>query len=181
VTFHLVCHDCPELEELHEDGAEAHEEALEHVDEHPDHKASFAQVDGSNADRLMTDGGQPSDDELTEETPCDIISVTTPAYAHGRIQTEFFYGEVDQETDTLFSVEVHQDGPNIALSAGTSSLEEEKDLHTYHALSPGKARRIGNALLEAADQAAKQNQPTEQPDSTQEDDESASFLRRLMD
>jgi len=124
------------------------------------------------------DGGnlQKTDDEHTEEAPSDIVSVTTPEYAHGEIQTEWFTGEVDDRSGVRFSVEVHQDGPDIALSAGTASAEQEKRLYTYHALSPAKAERVGKALLEAADMA----KAVDRAEREEQEEASDSLLQRLM-
>jgi len=125
----------------------------------------------------LADGGEErSDDERTEEAPSDIVSVTTPEYAHGEIQTEWFTGEVDDRSGVRFSVEVHQDGPDIALSAGTASAEQERRLYTYHALSPAKAERVGKALLEAADMA----KAVDRAELDEQEEASDSLLRRLM-
>ncbi len=132
-------------------------------------------------DAAVADGGpqQKTDDDHTEDALSDIVSVTTPEYAHGEIQTEWFTGEVDDRSDVRFSLEVHQDGPDIALSAGTASAEQEKRLYTYHALSPAKAERVGKALLEAADmaKAARRTEPEQQ---NEEDDSADTLLQRLM-
>lgn len=44
MTFHLVCRDCTDLEDLYDDGGEAFDDARDHVDEHPDHTATFGEV-----------------------------------------------------------------------------------------------------------------------------------------
>ena len=44
MTFHVVCRDCDDLEDVCQDGDEAHEAAIEHVDEFPDHTATYKEV-----------------------------------------------------------------------------------------------------------------------------------------
>ena len=44
MTIHIVCRHCSDLEDLVDDRIEAFDEALDHVAENPEHKASFAEV-----------------------------------------------------------------------------------------------------------------------------------------
>lgn len=44
MTFHVLCRDCTDLEEVCEDGGEAHDLATDHVAEHEDHTATFKEV-----------------------------------------------------------------------------------------------------------------------------------------
>lgn len=44
MTYRTVCRSCDELDEDCEDGGEAHDVAVDHVEAHPDHTAGYRRV-----------------------------------------------------------------------------------------------------------------------------------------
>lgn len=89
-----------------------------------------------------------------DETPTDILNIVTTEYNAARIESELIKGVIysSDDTDHDFGIQVHQDGPDIALSAGTT-YPDEPALYTYHGLSIEQAREVADALNEAADNA----------------------------
>ena len=100
----------------------------------------------------MTDA--KSGDET--QRPGDIQSLHTTEYTAAVIKSNLFHGDIfddDWSDDLEFGIQVHQDGRDIALSAGSLWTPEETnaDLHTYHGLTVEQARDLATSLEEAAD------------------------------
>lgn len=109
------------------------------------------------------------------DRPNDIISITTSAYGAAEIRSNLFRGEMTAHLneDVEMGIQVHQDGSDIGISAGTTwECEDDKSLHTYHGITADQAREIAAALEQAADLAeAKAEQEPAEPES---------FIRRLI-
>lgn len=108
------------------------------------------------------------------DTPSDVLSVTTTDYNAARIESEFLAADIETTGELgAFGIQVHQDGGDVALSAGTIGNEEPPKLYSYQALTPSQAREIAEALCEAAERA--ESAPTGSDATSSE-----SFLRRLL-
>lgn len=129
----------------------------------------------------MTEPYRRSDDEDDEDAdvPKDIFSITPTDYATARVQSgSFLYGMVDEsDTEFDFGIQLHQDGQNLGLAAGTTYHDEEETgekLYVYCALTPEQALDIADALEDAAKEAIEIRERTEtEPDSR-------SLIERLM-
>jgi len=89
---------------------------------------------------------------MTEDTPTDILDITTTEYNRARIESELLTGIIGREDDVEMGIQVHQDGPDIALSAGTT-YPDEPALYSYHGLTIEQAREVADALNAAAERA----------------------------
>jgi hypothetical protein len=111
----------------------------------------------------------------------DVVEVTPSGYNSVELDSQLLNASIVDGDDLDFGVTVHQDGPDIALSAGTVRERDRDDdrphIHSYHALSNEQAREIADALHAAADEAER---IAEQADEDQTHGESSGFLRRLM-
>jgi hypothetical protein len=109
-----------------------------------------------------------------DDTPSDILNITTTEYNAARIESELIKGVIYGSDDDKheFGIQVHQDGRDIAMSAGTT-YPDEPALHTYHGLSIEEAREIAASLNEAADRA-------EDVKAQNEQSEGKSLLERLI-
>lgn len=110
---------------------------------------------------------------MTDDTPSDILNIITTEYNAARIESELFKGTIySREHDHEFGIQIHQDGRDIALSAGTT-YPDEPALQTYHGLSIDEAREIAASLNEAVDRA-------EEIEARNEQEQSESLLERLL-
>ncbi|WP_435359315.1 hypothetical protein [Haloarchaeobius sp. DFWS5] len=114
--------------------------------------------------------------DSTDDRPVDILSITPSGYNRALIECDLFRGVLDAyRGDIEAGIEIHQDGPDIGLSAGTTYSEtEQPSLYSYHGLTPEQAREIASALEEAAEKAEAAEQP---PDRTEP---GKSLIRRLL-
>ena len=120
-----------------------------------------------------------SDSSEDDERPANILSVTPDDYRTILVKSNLFMGRIDahRNDDVEFGIEVHQDGPDIALSAGTTwtAGEDDPEVYSYQALTVEQAREIAAALEEAADNA---EEAATGADAVEREPES--FLRRLL-
>jgi len=108
----------------------------------------------------------------------DILRVVTDDYTSHRIETPLLASRnVYDDVNAEFGISVHTDGPDIALSAGTTDEDGDNQLYTYHQLDVEKTRALAEALTKAADMAEKNQRRIRQRDSG---DDGKSFVRRLM-
>lgn len=99
----------------------------------------------------MTDSATPRDGN-EQSLPTDIVSITTSEYSRGIIRTGLIEGEISpmESSNVEFGVQVHQDGPEIAFSAGTIwTPEDTAEIKTYQSLTREQARQIRDGLDEA--------------------------------
>lgn len=123
----------------------------------------------------MTDDENLSADDLSSE----VTLVTVTEYANARVETPYFVGDMYDRPPQAFGVSVHNDGPYIALGAGTLNEEDDDQLYVYQSLTPAQAREIGHALVESAEQA--DERLNESPDdAVTSGEETESFIRRLL-
>lgn len=120
-----------------------------------------------NAERSSDDGS---------DTPADILSMTATEHNIGRIDSGYIRGRWhDQDVDAEFGVQIHQDGPGIALSTGTLwSPDDSPNLDVYQGLTVEQAAEIRDALDEAI-----QNAEASQED-TVEESKLERFVKKLL-
>lgn len=91
-----------------------------------------------------------------DETPTDLFSVH-PTYGAATIRAGIFSGSYSVRYDEPaeeFGLQVHKDGSDLAISAGTTySSDDDNELYTYHGLTIEDARALADALNEAAEAA----------------------------
>jgi len=106
----------------------------------------------------------------------DVKRLEVTDHCHITLKSELLHTELSAVHDDLETgLTVHRDGEQLAISAGT--LEgATPDFHTYHGLSVEQARALGEALLDAADDA---EAALEAADSI--DEPESSLLRRLIE
>lgn len=130
----------------------------------------------------MTDQGT-TDQQRAEKMAGDIFSVTTSDFNGATINSNLFSADLitSQNEELDFGIIVHQDGPELALSAGTVKdwdfSTDGPHIHTYHSLNIEQARAIASALDEAADEAER---ILEEAEEDEQSDGSQSFIRRLI-
>lgn len=121
-----------------------------------------------------------SDEDAEIEIPGDILSITPAEGGTAKIQSgSFLGGMVDTwgDNDAEFGVQIHQDGQDIALAAGTTYPNEQETgekLYVYCGITAEQALEVSDALEHAAKKAFAARERTEsEPDSR-------SLLDRLM-
>lgn len=117
-------------------------------------------------------------DDETDHPP-ELCSVETSDYTCVNIDTNLFGAELfdsDFKEGTKFGIEIHQDGPYLAVSAGTISTAETEDrkLYTHHTVSPDQARALADSLEIAADRAEAAEEAAKERHSQK------SFLQKLL-
>jgi len=113
---------------------------------------------------------------MSDDIPSDIVSITPSMYNFVNIQSELFSGEIGSRLndDLDVGIDVHHDGPDIGIAAGTNWNGGEMALESYHGLTVEQAREIADALNEAADAAEEaQSENGAKP-------EPQTFLQRIM-
>lgn len=114
----------------------------------------------------------------TDDKPVDIVSITSDDRSAANIKSNLLQARLGSrsEQDIEFGIEIHQDGPDIALSAGTTwTPDDGPELYTYHGLTTEQAREIASGLMQAAEKAeeAHRSHSAEEP-------EREGLLERLM-
>ena len=106
----------------------------------------------------------------------DVMRTIDQGYTAGQIKAGPLTGHYVLD-DVRSGLTIHQDGPNIALSAGTINHDQsETELYTYHAITPNQAREIAEMLNHVADEAEEILQSEDQSEKQGQEN----FIRRLL-
>jgi len=111
-----------------------------------------------------------------QSPPSDIVTIAPSDYNRMILNTPLIGGEITSSREDIeCGIEVHQDGQNIAVKAGTTwTAEDQPEFYTYHGISLDEARQIRDGLDEAIENVKNGAEPRYEP-------ESKSLVDRLVE